>query len=118
MPPPYVLRFCPEFYLGKEFNRGLSLNIFYLVRDLTKLGVRHHLFTPKTNSSHYGDIPITTIPLRGRFTIYFQGRDAYQTIGNTGVKDFDLIHTHNYGFAQLYRYKKKLNVPLKSAEKS
>jgi len=108
----HVARLCPEYYTGKAFNRGLTLNLYYLIRELEKLGVHHHLFTPKTNADHQGTIPITTIPLRGRFTIYRQGIDAYHTFQTHKKYNYDLIHTHNYGFFNLYRYKKKLNKPM------
>lgn len=102
-----VLRFSPEFNLGKEMNRGLSMNVFYLVKALKKLGVKQHIFTPSTNAEKWEDVEITKVKQRSRFSIIMAGIDAYKIIKN---EKCDIIHTHNYGFFTLYHFKKKLGV--------
>ncbi len=103
-----IIRFSPEFNLGKKMNRGLSMNIFYLVKGLRKLGVKQHIFTPSTNTENWKEVKITKTMQRSSFSILMSGIDSYKLIKN---EKCDLIHTHNYGYFTIYHYKKKLGVP-------
>ncbi len=108
-----VIRLPPEMYTGELFKRGLSLNVGYLTRELKKLGVKHTIITPKTNTKDFEGSPVIELPERRRFTLFRQGKDAYLAIKERFPKnDFDIIHTHSAGFFRLYAFKKKLNKPM------
>jgi glycosyltransferase involved in cell wall biosynthesis len=108
-----IIRVCQYYYSKENMESGLMPYFYFLVDELKKQGVEHLIITSESDSDEIEGTQVYKTPHHKRLSILKAGMDTYKKIEElVSLDDWDIIHTHNYGFFSLYHYRDKLKMPM------